>query len=186
MGSADAGVLATLDILIIVAFLVLIVVVGYGLSRRASQGLEDYFLGGRKLPWWLLGASTATSNFDMAGTMIIVAVVFSLGYRGFLVEMRGGVGLSLALIMVFLAKWMRRSKVMTTAEWMKLRFGSDQQGKVAHVLCAISQIILSLGMIIYFAKGAGSFLVHFLPLEYFAGDVALESLGSNAIIASSK
>ena len=116
---------------VVIGFLVLVTIVGYLLSKMASEGIESYFLGGNKIPWWLLGISTATSNFDMSGTMIIVAVVFGLGYKGFLVEIRGGVGMSLAFILVFLAKWLRRSRVMTSAEWMKLRFGTDTQGKTA-------------------------------------------------------
>lgn len=163
---ATAGtVLATVDAVIIVGFLVLVAAIGVVLSKIAAKGMDDYFLGGRKIPWWVLGASTATSNFDMSGTMIIVAVVFSLGYKGFLVELRGGVGLSLAFLMVFLGKWLRRSRVMTSAEWMKVRFGVDRQGRAAHLLSAVANILLSLGMIVYFAKGAGKFLTFFLPLD---------------------
>ena len=157
--------LATVDILIIVGFLVLVTVIGYVMSSIASKGLDDYFLGGKRIPWYVLGISTATSNFDMAGTMIIVAAVFALGYKGFLVELRGGVGMSLAFLMIFLGKWLRRSRVMTSAEWMKLRFGTDTQGKWAHIMSAAANIILSLGMIIYFSKGAGKFLTHFIPLS---------------------
>ena len=86
--------LATVDWIIVIGFLVLVTIVGFALSRAASGGLNDYFLGGNKIPWWVLGISTSTSNFDMSGTMIIVAAVFSLGYKGFLVEIRGGVGLA--------------------------------------------------------------------------------------------
>ena len=157
--------LAPIDIAIVLGFLVAVTVVGFVTTRIASGGLDDYFLGGNKIPWYVLGISTATSNFDMAGTMIIVAMVFSLGYKGFLVELRGGVGLSLAFLVVFLGKWLRRSRVMTSAEWMKLRFGTDRAGRAAHLLSAIANIVLSLGMIIYFSKGAGKFLVHFLPLS---------------------
>ena len=121
--------LDTIDIVIIIGFLVLVTIVGYIMSNVASKGLSDYFLGGRSIPWYVLGISTATSNFDMSGTMIIVAVVFALGYKGFLVEMRGGVGASLAFLMIFLAKWLRRSRVMTSAEWMKIRFWYGQAGQ---------------------------------------------------------
>ena len=157
--------LATVDAIIIVGFLVLVTIVGYMMSKAASKGLDDYFLGGKTIPWYVLGISTATSNFDMAGTMINIAVVFALGFKGFLVEIRGGVGLSLAFLMIFLGKWLRRSRVMTSAEWMKLRFGTDGPGKAAHMISAAANIILSLGMIIYFSKGAGKFLTHFLPFS---------------------
>jgi Na+/proline symporter len=171
------GTLATVDVVIIVAFLVVVTIVGYAMSRVASQGLEDYFLGGRKIPWWVLGISTAASNFDMSGTMIIVAVVFSLGYKGFLVELRGGAGLTLVFLMVFLAKWLRRSRVMTSAEWMKIRFGLDRPGRIAHLLSAIANILLSLGMIIFFSKGAGKFLTHFLPLSEIACTSIMVGIG---------
>ncbi len=160
----DTAALAPVDIAIVIGFLVIVTVVGYAMSRAASQGIDDYFLGGKKIPWWVLGISSATSNFDMAGTMIIVAVVFALGYKGFLVEIRGGVGLALAFLMVFLGKWLRRSRVMTSAEWMKIRFGTDRQGKAAHLLSAIANLVLSVGMIIYFSKGAGKFLTYFIPI----------------------
>ncbi|MCB9525224.1 MAG: sodium:solute symporter [Myxococcales bacterium] len=171
------GTLATVDLAIVIGFLVVVTIVGYVMSKAASGGLDDYFLGGNKIPWWVLGISTSTSNFDMAGTMIIVAVVFGLGLSGFLVEIRGGVGLSLAFLLVFLGKWLRRSRVMTSAEWMKLRFGTDTQGKAAHLLSAIANIVLSLGMIIYFAKGAGKFLTHFLPFSEFVCTTGMVTIG---------
>ena len=169
--------LSGIDLAIVIGFLVLVTIVGYLLSKMASEGIESYFLGGNKIPWWLLGISTATSNFDMSGTMIIVAVVFGLGYKGFLVEIRGGVGMSLAFILVFLAKWLRRSRVMTSAEWMKLRFGTDTQGKTAHMLSSIANIVLSLGMIIYFAKGSGKFLEDFLPFSELTCTTAMVAVG---------
>ncbi len=175
--AAGAPALATVDVVIIVGFLVLVTIIGYVMSNIASKGLNDYFLGGRRIPWYVLGISTATSNFDMAGTMIIVAVVFALGYKGFLVEIRGGVGLSLAFLMIFLGKWLRRSRVMTSAEWMKLRFGVDTQGKTAHVVSAAANIILSLGMIIYFSKGAGKFLVNFIPIPELACIAIMVGIG---------
>lgn len=169
--------LAGIDLAIIATFLVLVTFVGFALSRMASQGLDDYFLGANKIPWWVLGISASASNFDMAGTMIIVGVVFALGYKGFLVEIRGGVGLSLAFLVVFLAKWLRRSRVMTSAEWMKLRFGVDKQGRVAHLFSAIANILLSLGMIVYFAKGAGKFLTYFLPFNEVTCTAVMVAVG---------
>ena len=84
-----------------------------------------------------------------------------LGYKGFLVEIRGGVGLSLAFLMIFLGKWLRRSRVMTSAEWMKIRFGTGKSGLAAHKLSAIANIVL---------VGA------FLGIAEAAYDIALERL----------
>lgn len=173
----QSGALPWVDLSIVLGFLAVVIAVGGYFSRRASSGLEDYFLGGKKIPWWVLGVSTASSNFDMAGTMIIVAMVATLGYRGFLVEIRGGVGLSLAFLLIFLGKWLRRSRVMTSAEWMKLRFGTDRAGKAAHLLSAIANITLSLGMIIYFCKGAGKFMTNFVPVNETACTSVMVGVG---------
>jgi Na+/proline symporter len=161
--SAFESLLTPLDQGIIIAFLVLMLLVGTIFSKVAAQGLDDYFLGGQRIPWWVLGISAAASNFDISGTMIVVAVVFALGYQGFLVELRGGVGLSLAFMMIFLGKWLRRSQVMTSAEWMRIRFGSDRQGQLARQFSALANIVFAVGMITYFCKGAGKFLGTFLP-----------------------
>jgi Na+/proline symporter len=178
------GSLATVDAVIIGAFLVVTLIAGVAMSKVAARGMDDYFLGGRKIPWWVLGISSATSNFDMAGTMVIVAVVFSLGYGGFLVELRGGVGLTLAFLMVFLAKWLRRSRVMTSAEWMRHRFGTDRQGTAAHLLSAVANLLLSLGMIVYFCKGAGKFLTFFLPFDEVTCTSVMVAVGLFYTLAS--
>lgn len=171
------GELSTIDLTIVIGFLVLVTIVGFVMSSIASGDIEDYFLGDNEIPWWVLGISTSTSNFDMAGTMLIVALVFALGYKGFLVEIRGGVGLSLAFLMVFLGKWLRRSRVMTSAEWMKLRFGVDRQGRVAHIVSTLAYVILMVGMIAYFAEGAGKFLTAFLPFSEFTCTAAMVTVG---------
>ncbi len=49
--------LTNTDWTIIVGFLALILIVGSLYARRASQNIEQFFLGGRNLPWWLAGIS---------------------------------------------------------------------------------------------------------------------------------
>jgi len=38
--------------------------------------MEDYFLGGRNLPWWALGVSNAAGWFSISGSMIIIAFLY--------------------------------------------------------------------------------------------------------------
>ncbi len=155
--------LSLLDATIIIGYFVVISFVGFYMSRVAAQGLDDYFLGGKKIPWWVLGASGTASNFDMTGTMVIVSFIYLIGLKGFWVAMRGGVGLPLAFLLVFLGKWYRRTQVMTEAEYMKFRFGDGPQGRLARTFSAISYLILSVGFVVYFCVGTGSFLSQFLP-----------------------
>jgi len=155
--------LETIDIVIISSYFVMIIVVGLVLSRLASRSINDYFLGGRRIPWWILGVSGSASNFDMTGTMLITSFFFAIGFQGFWVATRGGLNLGLCVLLAFMAKWLRRSRVMTTAEWMELRFGKGRGGQTARVLSAVANIVLVVGMVIYFAKGTGKFIHTFVP-----------------------
>ena len=61
--------LGWLDGAVIVAYLLGTLWLGLWVSRRAGANLQEYFLAGKTMPWWLLGISNASGMFDIAGTM---------------------------------------------------------------------------------------------------------------------
>ena len=154
-----------LDYSIIVGYLVMLVAVAAWVARKASRGSEQYFLAGRKLPWWALGASGMSSNLDAAGTMTIISLIYLYGIHGFFIEMRGGVVLPIAVFLAFMGKWHQRSNVVTTGEWMLLRFGRGWQGRLARAAAAVTYVIITVGMVVFFLAAAGKFLAVFLPLS---------------------
>ncbi|HHM24010.1 MAG TPA: sodium:solute symporter, partial [Bacteroidetes bacterium] len=158
-----------IDYAIVMLYLLGMVIVGLVMQRKASEGIDSYFLGDRSLPWWMLGASGMASNLDVSGTMINTAFVFALGAIGFFIEIRGGVTLIMAFLMIFMGKWNRRAQVMTLAEWMHFRFGKGVQGDIARLIAAISSIIVTIAMITYFAIGAGKFIGEFLGIPALFG-----------------
>lgn len=169
-----------LDYAIVIVYLAGMILVGLYFERKASGNIDSYFLGKRGLPWWALGASGMSSNLDVSGTMINTAFIFALGASGFFIEIRGGVTLIMAFLMIFQGKWNRRALVMTLAEWMHFRFGKDRQGDVARLIAAFSIIVVTIAMITYFAIGSGKFVGEFLGI----GDVGLvtDKLEQNEII----
>jgi len=158
-----------LDYGIVIVYLLGMIAVGLYFQRKASEGINSYFLGKRGLPWWALGASGMSSNLDISGTMINTAFIFALGASGFFIEIRGGVTLIMAFLMIFQGKWNRRALVMTLAEWMHFRFGTGKQGDVARLIAAFSIIIMTIAMITYFAVGSGKFVGEFLGIPSFWG-----------------
>ncbi len=154
-----------IDYAIVAAYLIGLLALGAYLSKRASASSEEYFLGGQKLPWWALGASGMSSNLDVAGTMTIVTLLYVYGLHGFFIEMRGGVVLPIAVFVAFMGKWHRRSEVMTTAEWMRLRFGHGPQGQAARITAAATYLVITVGMVVFFLGAAGKFLAVFLPFS---------------------
>ncbi|MBN1543022.1 sodium:solute symporter [candidate division KSB1 bacterium] len=161
--------MAVIDYAILLTYLAAIVMIGVVVQRRAQEGIDSYFLGNRSLPWWALGASGMASNLDVSGTMINTAFIFALGASGFFIEIRGGVTLIMAFLMIFMGKWNRRAEVMTLAEWMHLRFGKAREGDIARLIAAITQIIMTIAMVTYFAIGAGKFVGEFLGIPAWLG-----------------
>lgn len=143
------------------------------LARRKVASSEDYFLGGNRLPWWALGSSGMSSNLDVAGTMAIVAMISLYGLHGLFIELRGGVVLPIAVFLAFMGKWHRRSGVMTTAEWMLLRFGPGAWGRAARFTAALTYVVLTVAMIVFFVTAGGQFLAAFLPFTAMQCSVAV-------------
>ena len=161
--------MAAIDYGIVIVYMIAMVLVGLYFQKKASGDIDSYFLGQRNIPWWALGASGMSSNLDISGTMINTAFVFALGAAGFFIEIRGGVTLIMAFLMIFQGKWNRRALVMTLAEWMHFRFGKGKQGDVARLIAAFSIIIVTIAMITYFAIGSGKFVGEFLGIPDFWG-----------------
>ncbi|MEE9167128.1 MAG: sodium:solute symporter family protein [Candidatus Neomarinimicrobiota bacterium] len=154
-----------IDYVIVAVYLGGIVLVGLLLQRKASRDIDSYFLGNRNLPWWVLGASGMASNTDVAGTMINTAFIYALGTKGFFIEIRGGVTLIMAFLMIFMGKWNRRAQVMTLAQWMHFRFGTGREGNLARIIMALAMIVLTIALVTYFAIGAGKFVGEFMGID---------------------
>ncbi|WP_281337173.1 sodium:solute symporter family protein [Flavobacterium eburneipallidum] len=163
-----------IDVSIIVAYILLSVGIGIWISRKASKGLDDYFLGGKTIKWYFLGLSNGSGMFDVSGTSWMIGVLFLYGVKSFMFMWLWPIWNQI-FVMMFLAVWIRRSKVMTGSEWILTRFGSDRAGKASHIIVAIFAIISTIGFIAYFFEGIGKFVTIILPwdLTLFSGDLIL-------------
>lgn len=111
-----------IDILIIVVYLITMIVIGLLLKKKASKNLDSYFLGGKSLPFYLLGLSDASGMFDISGTMWMVYLAFVYGFKSLWIPWLWPV-FNQVFLMIYLSVWLRRSNVLTGAEWIRTRFG---------------------------------------------------------------
>ena len=155
--------LTPLDYTVIAVYSLILVLMGILLAKKASGGLEDYFLGGGSLPWDFLGCSGMASWFDVTGTMVITSFLFMIGPKALYIGFRGDAVLILIFLLCFTGKWHRRSGVLTGAEWMQFRFGKGRDADAARLLTAIVSILPVIGLIAYLMKGTGLFLSMFFP-----------------------
>jgi solute:Na+ symporter, SSS family len=171
------------DIVILIAYLVLIIFAGFWISNRAKKNLDSYFLGGKKIPWYMLGLSNASGQFDIAGTMLMVMLMFVYGLKSVWIPWMWPVWNQIFL-MIFLAVWLRKSNVLTGAEWLKTRFGDNRGTRLSHISVVLFALVAVIGFIAYAFEGIGKFAAMFLPWDMgieFAG-VFLDSEKMYALI----
>lgn len=158
--------LAVVDQVIVVMYLATIMAIGFAMKRRAAQGMSAYFLGGRQLPWWALAMSGSSSYFDITGTMWIVSMFILLGLKGMWIHWLWGFPIT-AFYLAYMGRWIRRSGVLTGAEWMHTRFGTGTAGDLARLSYTIFAILTIAALLGYGAIGMGKFGAVFLPFDQF-------------------
>ena len=154
--------LSPYDIAIVLFYVVGVLALGFYLARKSSKNLESYFLGGNKLKWYYLGLSNASGMFDISGTMWSVGILFVYGLKSAWLPWLWPVS-NQVFVFVYLAVWMRRSNVMTGAEWITFRFGDGKGAKLSHIIIVIFAVISVLGFIAYFFEGIGKYSTSILP-----------------------
>ncbi|WP_367753510.1 sodium:solute symporter family protein [Flavobacterium sp. WC2430] len=152
----------SIDVSIIVFYIILTIGIGVWISRKASQGLDDYFLGGNSIKWYYLGLSNGSGMFDVSGTAWMVGVLFLYGVKSFMFMWLWPIWNQI-FVMMFLAVWIRKSNTMTGSEWILTRFGNDNAGKASHIIVAVFAIVSTIGFIAYFFEGIGKFMTIILP-----------------------
>jgi SSS family solute:Na+ symporter len=154
--------LTTLDLLIILAYGLVTIGVGIWISKHASASIRNYFLGGNRIPWYMLSLSNASGMFDISGTMWMVYLLFVYGLKSIWIPWLWPV-FNQIFLMVYLSIWLRRSGVMTGAEWIAFRFGTGRGAQLAHLIVVLFALFNVIGFLAYGFIGIGKFAATFLP-----------------------
>lgn len=130
--------LIAIDWAILAVFFIIVLLIGYIASRRAGKDISEYFLGGRGMPWWLLGVSMVACTFSADTPNLVTGMVRESGvaknwaWWAFLIT---------GMVTVFIyAKLWRRSNVLTDLEFYELRYA----GKAASFLRGFRAIYLGI------------------------------------------
>jgi len=166
--------LSILDAGIIILYLAMMVMIGWLLRKKARQNNESYLMGGKKLPWYMLGMSDASDMFDISGTMWMVSLCFVYGLKSIWIPWLWPV-FNQVFNMMYLSKWLRRSNANTGAEWLATRFGNIGKGiKGSHSIVVAFALIGCLGFLAYGFIGLGKFIEIFIPWEAVKGYVPFD------------
>jgi solute:Na+ symporter, SSS family len=175
--------LGLLDTSIIAGYILLTFLIGFWISKKAAKGMRSYFLGDNQLKWWMLGLSNSSGMFDVSGAAWMVGMVFVYGVNVYWQQWAWPVW-NQVFLMMFLSVWLRRSNVMTGAEWINFRFGYDRGAKASHIITVVFAVIVAVAFIAYMTVGVGIFANAILPwdLTTHIGGLAISSENMYALI----
>lgn len=155
--------LTSIDLCIILAYLLLTIFIGLWYRKKAKENKDSYLMGGKSLPWYMLGLSDASDMFDISGTMWMVSLCFVYGLKSIWIPWLWPV-FNQVFMMMFLSKWLRKSNANTGAEWLLTRFGISGKGvKGSQVVVIAFALISCFGFLAYGFVGLGKFIEIFVP-----------------------
>ena len=170
-----------IDIAIVGLYVLSTIAIGLLARRRAARNLESYYLADKSLPWYMLGVSNASGMFDISGTMWLVALCVVYGLKSIWIPWVWPV-FNQIFLMVYLSTWLRRSNVLTGAEWIETRFGQGTGGQLSQFVVIGFAVLSVLGFLAYGFVGIGKFIEIFLPWSAVAPlvpfDVAPENVAN--------
>ena len=121
-----------IDWLIVGAYVVFALVVGVVFARRAGKDVDQYFLSGRSLPWWIAGTSMVATSFASDTPLVVSGWVRDHGiWKNWLWWCYCASGM--LGVFVFARLW-RRGEVMTKAEVAELRYGGPRAALLRGIL----------------------------------------------------
>jgi len=164
------------DLAIVAVYLAFLAMLGVWLKKRATAGLDSYYLAGRNIPWWMLGLSGCSSYIDIGGTMGMVGLLYYVGLKGLWATHLYWGWFIICFYMAFQAKWIRRSGVMTFAEWNEVRFGPGRDTEYARLAAAVFLLVLMIFNLAFMSVGIGKFGEEVLGIERWQASIVIFSV----------
>lgn len=130
--------LAGVDYLIIGLYVAVVVAIGSHFARRAGRSVESFFVGDRRMTWWLAGTSMVATTFAADTPLAVTGIVASDGIAGNWIWWCLAIAHLIATF--FFARMWRRSGVITDAEITELRYS----GRPAAALRATKAVYFGL------------------------------------------
>lgn len=109
-----------IEYFVIVGYLILTIVVGF-VFKKFSSNTDDYFKGGSKGTWWLVGMSAFMGSFTAWTFTGAAGMAYEAGYSVMFLFLGSSLGYFMNFL--FLAPWLRQLRVTTLPEAISLRFG---------------------------------------------------------------
>ena len=129
-----------LDWSAVIAYLAITLTLGLYFRGRSSKSVDDYFVSGRNVSWWLAGTSMVATTFAADTPLVVTGLVYTQGIAG---NWLWWAFLLSGMMTVFLfARLWRRSGLLTDVQFAEMRYS----GKPAAFLRGFRAVYLGLLM----------------------------------------
>ncbi len=132
--------LSSLDWAIVILYMLASLTIGLYFTRRASSSVNEFFLSGRNLPWWLAGTSMVATTFSSDTPLYVTGLVRQHGiyenWQWWCFIMSG------MMSVFFFARLWRRLGVLTDVELINIRYS----GRSASVLRGFKALYFSVAI----------------------------------------
>jgi Na+/proline symporter len=132
--------LTLLDWLVIFAYLAVTILLGFYFRKRSARSVDDYFVSGRNVNWWLAGTSMVATTFAADTPLVVTGLVYAQGISGNWLWW-GSLLSGMMTVFLFARLW-RRSGLLTDVQFAEIRYS----GKPAAFLRGFRAIYLGLLM----------------------------------------
>ena len=131
------------DWILVLLYTLVAVFIGLYFRKHAGRNIEEYFIKGRKLSWWLMGVSAVATYTDAGLAPAVTMWVFQGGLLGNAVWWIPYV-IWMPLAAVLWSKFWRRLRTITTAEMLEVRYS----GRPARIYRGIYAAFMSFGFVV--------------------------------------
>jgi SSS family solute:Na+ symporter len=170
--------LAALDWVVMVGYGASMLAIGWIASRRQKTS-EDFFLGGRNMPWWAAGVSIIAASFSGISLISLTGFASEEGQGMRWLQLQLGDLLGLAVVMVLFLPFFARLRITTAYEYLEHRFGVVAR-TIASALF-IGQTVARAALLVYAPALAASTVlgwpVHWAILVTTAAAIVYSSSG---------
>ncbi len=171
--------LTILDWTVIIAFFGLILSVGLSYTKQAGKDVESFFLGGRNIPWYLLGISMVATTFAADTPLAVTELVGAGGISGNWLWWNALIGGMLTTF--FFARLWRKSGVVTEAEICELRYG----GKLGELLRGFKAVYLGVFLNVIIIAWVNVALITLLQVFFgMSDDLALMYVAGGMVLVA--
>ena len=112
--------LTLIDWLVVAAYFAFNLAIGLYYRKKATQSVSDFFVGGRKVVWWLAGTSMVATTFAADTPLAVTGLVARNGIAGNWIWW--SMALSGMMTVFFYARLWRRAGVLTDVEFAEIRY----------------------------------------------------------------